>query len=74
MGSMSVEEKLLHWRTLYGKWIGAELELRQARAQQSENLAVAELEVKVMRLQQECHATLDAIDALLATNRRGLSN
>jgi hypothetical protein len=69
LNGLSAKEQLLHWRTLYGRWVGAELELRQARTKEVEHAAVAELELKVRRLQQECHAALDAIDALLAASR-----
>lgn len=67
----SVERSLERWRSTYGEWVLADLELRAARNRGPAGRAVvAILEEKVHRLKHECSAVQDSVSQSLRSQER----
>lgn len=66
----SVESGLERWRSTYGEWVLADLELRAARQRNPGGRAVAILEEKVRRLKDECSAVQDSVSRSLRSQER----
>lgn len=66
----SLESGLERWRSTYGEWVLADLELRTARQRNPSGRAVAILEEKVRRLQNECSAVQDSVSRSLRSQER----
>lgn len=66
----SVERMLEQWRSTYGEWVLADLELRAARQRDPAGRAVAILEEKVRRLRQECSTVQDTVSRSLRDHER----
>jgi hypothetical protein len=65
----TIETMLAQWRSLYGEWVVAELELREARQRRRGKQVIAMLEARVRQLQRECDCALDQTSAALATRQ-----
>lgn len=66
----SLENGLERWRSTYGEWVLADLELRVARQRDPAGRAVAILEEKVRRLKHECSAVQDSVSRSLRSQDR----
>lgn len=66
----SLESGLERWRSTYGEWVLADLELRVARQRNPTARAVAILEEKVHRLKRECSAMQDSVSRSLRSQDR----
>ncbi|HWI83207.1 hypothetical protein [Ramlibacter sp.] len=67
----TVESQLAEWRSAYGEWVLAELQLREAQQRQPGSPALAILQAKTCRLQRRCSDLQDAISSRLADDGRG---
>lgn len=65
----AIENMLAQWRSAYGEWVLAELQLREARQRNPHSRAVAILEDKVRRLQRDCSAVQDAVSDAMNSHR-----
>ncbi len=66
----SVERVLEQWRSTYGEWVLADLELRAVRQRDPGHRAVAILEEKVRRLRNECSEVQDSVSRSLRSADR----
>lgn len=69
---IQIDSMLARWRSLYGEWVIAELELRDVRQRRPGSRGVAMLEAKVRRLKDECQAALDETSEALASPDGGM--
>lgn len=71
---IQIDSMLARWRSLYGEWVIAELELRDVRQRRPGSRGVAVLEAKVRRLKDECQAALDQTSEALASHDGGATS